>query len=351
MKSMLYKKKKILLVSHEMTYTGAPRSLLNMADILRELGWQVTVWSCEDGPFKEAFMENGFQVRVVHFSEEKWQVELTDYDLAIYNTVFTAHLAVVSQRWIRSILYIREAQNLPQIIRDCGLNEAHLREAEEMVCVSEYARDFIEARYHPKSLHVIHNWVKDAGSHGLNRVAGGIRHYLIAGTIERRKGFDAAIEAFRQMPGALHDITKLHIVGRVPEWSRDYWAEIMPAQDSRIIYHGEIRDEKERLDLYAKMNAFIIASRDESCSLVALEGAMLGKAVIMSENVGAQYLCRDRAYIFRTDDVGQLSWMMSRLTGRKELLLRGRKMRESYMATSTRQVYKQALSQYIEKLR
>ncbi|WP_139025413.1 glycosyltransferase family 4 protein [Acetonema longum] len=35
------------------------------------------------------------------------------------------------------------------------------------------------------------------------------------------------------------------------------------------------------------MDAFVIVSRDESCSLVALEWAMMGTPLIVSGNVGA----------------------------------------------------------------
>ena len=87
------------------------------------------------------------------------------------------------------------------------------------------------------------------------------------------------------------------------------------------------------------MNVFIIASRDESCSLVALEGAMLGKAVIMSENTGAKYLDKSAKYIYSTLNSDELCRKMSQLTSRKELILRGMNMRRMYKKTSTEKVF------------
>ena len=49
------KKQKILLVSHEMTYTGAPRSLLNIAKILKKSGTEVDVWTLKKGDFQREF--------------------------------------------------------------------------------------------------------------------------------------------------------------------------------------------------------------------------------------------------------------------------------------------------------
>ncbi len=56
---------KILLVSHEMTYTGAPRSLLNPARVLSELQYQVDVWTMKAGNFQKEYDRAGYPVRLL----------------------------------------------------------------------------------------------------------------------------------------------------------------------------------------------------------------------------------------------------------------------------------------------
>ncbi|OUN94047.1 glycosyltransferase family 4 protein [Blautia sp. An46] len=336
------KKEKILLVSHEMSYTGAPRSLLNIAKVLRNSEIEVTVWSLKGGDFQKEFEKEKIPVQIIGNIED-YVCEITKYDLAILNTIFTAKLVKYFQERVRTILYIREAENISLLVRDCKISMEDIRSAKEALCVSEYAEKYIIAHCNPRSLTVIRNYVKDEYDGSLNIVRNGRIHYLLSGTYEWRKGYDRAIAAFLSMPEKLKKITYLHIVGRKPEWARRYWETLEKSYDDRIIDHGEIADEEKRIALYRKMNVFVIASLDESCSLVALEGAMLGKALIMSENVGAQYLDVKKKGIYPTDDVAMLCRKMCELTSRRELLIRGIEMRRMYKKTSTEKIYVEKL--------
>lgn len=332
------KKKKVLLVSHEMSYTGAPRSLLNIAKILQKANAKVEIWTLKDGDFLQEFEREGFQIN--NFPEIISEESIREYELIILNTFFTAYLIEKFQKITRTVLYIREAQNITILAEDCGLNIDNIRKAKEVICVSEYAETFIKGLCMPHKLWVLHNFVKDEYDGRLNIVRDGIIHFLLSGTYERRKGFDIAVEAFLHMPEELKGITRLHIVGQMPDWSRTFWEQQRERYDERIIEHGEIIHAAERLALYRQMNVFVIPSRDEACSLVALEGAMLGKALIMSENVGAQYLDKKKKGIYPTEDINVLCRKMSNLTSRKELLVWGMEMRKAYRKMATLKKYK-----------
>lgn len=111
------KKQKILLVSHEMTYTGAPRSLLNIAKILKKSGTEVDVWTLKKGDFQREFEKE--QIPVSILSKTIGEDRLRQYQLIILNTFFTAHLAERFQKITRTVLYIREGRNIPVLVRDC----------------------------------------------------------------------------------------------------------------------------------------------------------------------------------------------------------------------------------------
>ena len=57
-------KNKILFISHEMSYTGAPRSLLRMCRVARRMGYVPTVWTMRSGPLEAAFAAEGIPVRI-----------------------------------------------------------------------------------------------------------------------------------------------------------------------------------------------------------------------------------------------------------------------------------------------
>ena len=116
----------------------------------------------------------------------------------------------------------------------------------------------------------------------------------------------------------------------------------------RVLYHGEISDEKERIKLYEEMNVLIISSIDEACSLVALEGAMLGKAVILSNHVGAEYLSIDKKYIYDVNNISQLTRKMCQLTSQRELLIEGNKMRRSYKKMASENCYQKEIIRFLE---
>ena len=53
------KVKNILLISHELTYTGAPLSLLKAAQVLKEEGYNIITVSLVDGDLKQEFEKVG----------------------------------------------------------------------------------------------------------------------------------------------------------------------------------------------------------------------------------------------------------------------------------------------------
>lgn len=334
------KGEKILLVSHELTYSGAPRSLLNMAVLLKKQAYHVEVWSLQNGKFYKEFTDAGIKVKIVSNVALITKSEIEKFDVVVLNTFFTAHLVPVMQKHVRTILYLREAQNIPDIARGCGLDEENIKKAREIICVSEYAEQFIKQKYNPRNIKVVHNFIEDSYDGKLNIVRGNIVRFIVSGTFEYRKGYDIVLEAFNDMPDELKSKSQLHLVGRKPEWAREYWMQLQTKYNYRIIDHGEIQNREELMNLYRQMNVFVVASRDESCSLVALEGAMLGKALIMSENVGAKYLDEKKKGLYKTEDAWGLCRRMCELTSRRELLIRGIEMRRSYKKTSTQKVFR-----------
>ena len=99
-----------------------------------------------------------------------------------------------------------------------------------------------------------------------------------------------------------------------------------------VYYLGLIQGEKAKIDTLSKMDVVVVASRDESCSLVALEGAMLSKPLIVTENVGAKYIVsEDNGFIVDTDNVEALkSAMIAMIDNKKYLGAMGRASRMAY---------------------
>ena len=343
---------KILLCSHEMTYTGAPRSLFSMLEVLLELGHEVSVWSLKDGPMAGKFLCKGIPVKIVDFPHcvsEQLEEEIKNFNLVIANTAFCAAFENYAQRFTTSVLWLREASNLPQLIRNCGLSRMDIEEARHMVCVSEYARDSIKKNFRLSEIAVIHNYIRDIKYRPICLFTKKIR-FIVSGTIEERKQQHLAIEAYKMMPKALQNICELHLVGHRPTWSEHYWKALVDSKEDGVFWHESIKDDALLLELYEQMHVFIIPSVDEACSLVALEGALLGRALILSENVGAKYLMKKNKYIFETRNAGDLCRRMCMLTSRRELIAQGIINHHRAKKLASKGVYKSQMKKYLNTI-
>lgn len=353
------KKKKILLFIHELTYTGSPFSTLRLGRALKELGYDVEVWSFLDGLFRENYEQVNIMVRIVSEAElRKKEIikAVKKFDLVIANTIFTRKAIEMTENYVPTIWYIREAENIPEFFMTDFRKFYALKNAHNIWCVSEYASEYIK-RYFNKNVEVIYNCVDDE----IEKVklisekdnSSRVRFYM-SGTIEKRKGFDVFIRAFEMLDPLYQEKCELHIVGKEFEYQPQYFQSIMSAVEKykdNIFYHGEIRDREVLLNLMNQNDVVTVISRDESCSLVALEGCMLGKPLLVSENVGAKYLVDDQnGWITQTGNVEELAITLKRIIDlKKRLPEMGDYSRNKYKETSTFDNYKMQISNAIEK--
>lgn len=353
--------KKILLVSHEMSYTGAPRSLFQIAKILKENAYCVSVWTLKEGKFAEEFRELDIEVRYIEFpgaASERLAQEIKEFQIVIANTIFSASFATYAQKFTKTILYIREAQNIPKLIETCLLDERDIRSVSNIVCVSEYAEEFIRSRYRLDPISVIHNYVEDEFKERIHppKVLKKKKqkkkiHFCVLGTIEPRKGQDIAISAFIQLFSQNQQRKGyLHLAGAMPEWAADYQRNLRIDSEKGIIYHGEIQDRAELLKLYKKMDVILIPSIDEACSLVTLEAAMMEKAIILTENTGAKYLVDSSCIVSANNSEKLAEKMYEYFCQPKKIKEDGRENRKRYLEKATREHYKKDFLKYLRRV-
>lgn len=106
-----------------------------------------------------------------------------------------------------------------------------------------------------------------------------------------------------------------------------------------VKYYGEITDKAEMDKLYSKVNAFVVPSFDEACSLTALEGAKNGKALIVTENVGAKYIIGDNGVVVKTGSAKSLAKAFEHIIGCGRLEEMGRLSFDIFLRTSAKEIY------------
>lgn len=349
-------KKRILLYSHEFTYTGAPHSLLRICKVILTKGYFVEVWGPQHGEFEQEFKKIGVTVRIIPYNLFKMpniKNAICLYDLALVNTVVPYLAYLELSKYIPTIWYIREATNLPQICKGVPLRELALKQAKNIYCVSEYAQDFIKKNYN-KKVKVIHNCVEDFYESQSTKEAHPDKtkiNFVTLGTITHRKAYDIFINAFKSMPIEYQNKAHLYFAGRLIESRKDYWEPLLEdiKGDPNITYVGEILDIDDKIEFMKKMDVTVVVSRDESCSLVVLEGAMLAKALIVSENVGAKYMVtKNNGYIVPTNNITSLAnAYMDIIDHPEKLSSMGKSSRSIYEKEATIPLYEENIGKMI----
>ncbi|MCL2607817.1 MAG: glycosyltransferase [Methanomassiliicoccaceae archaeon] len=333
------KKNKILLISHDFSHTGAPHSLLRICKVLLDQGYYCEVWSPVSGGMESDFKSQGIPVKTVRpdlLYNRRIINEIKTFDFAIANTIFAYEFYSKIKKYIPAIWYIREATNISGF---CNKDRNYkrymtLKRAKDIFCVSEYAASFIKE--YNKNVKIINNCVEDHSVHSRTDPHTKVR-FIQLGTIEHRKGYHVLIDAFEDLDPYYKNQCELYFAGQRPSWSKDYYSTIIDkiSEMENVHYLGEIKDDVEKTKIMSSMDVVVVASLDESCSLVALEGTMLSKPLIVTENVGAKYMVtNETGIIVKTADTDSLKnaimTMIDNVAKLPEMGRASRKMYERY---------------------
>ncbi|GAA8603166.1 HAD-IA family hydrolase [Helicobacter pylori] len=353
-------KNKVLLITPELEYTGALNSFKRMCQTLLKNGFDVDVWSYEFGPFIEELDALGILTECIserEISQEWVEKRIFKYNLVIANTVVVYKAVEFIQEFLPMIWYVREAENLPNFFW-IPQRKVALENAKKIYVVSEYAKDFIVKNYN-QNVEVLHNYVDDVfevqGCYikDKNSKQDGKLRFLALGTIEERKGYDVLIDAFISLPKEIREQCELHFAGRLWEGAEHFYPKLLEQIKpyKNIFYHGELRDKKSIYKLLTQSDVVVVPSRDESCSLVALEGAMMARVLILSQNIGAKYILNENNGIcVKTGCINALKEAFIRLfKNRSGLDAMGREARKAYLNTSTYEIYAKNFMDVIEK--
>jgi len=347
--------KKILLISHSFSYSGAPRSLLRMGKVIVSLGYYCEVWSPHDGGMRDEFINNGISVKIIKESElylSSTVESIKEFDMAIANTILTYEYYMRIKTVIPCVWLIREASNIPDYCSKYHNYKMYycLRHSKDIYCVSEYAAEFI--KNYSKEVHILHNCVEDRMIKTPRPVGDKIT-FLQLGSLEPRKGYDILIKAFLNLPEHLSNSVQLKFAGQIVPKNIDYANSILSMIDKipNIEYLGEIRNIDTISKLEHDADVIVVSSLDESCSLVALEATMMGRPLIVTKNVGAKYMVdSNNGIIVETNSVESLTNALSYMINNKDRLVEmGLSSREKYEIKANMRSHSKDISNLIQQ--
>lgn len=336
-----YRGPDVLFVSHELTLTGAPRMLFNAARVVKEAGGFPVVVAPEDGPLREELLQAGIavivdaSVRDNHFLFERFA---RNFDLAVVNTVALVNTVrqLSAIPILRTVWWLHEGAALADALRGIeGIEWDRVRVA----CVSDYARGFIPPDI---TATVLRNGIPDEHVEPAPRDADGRLTFVLAGTIEPRKGQDTLVEAVALLPPALRAECRFILTGKVWEMHEWFWSRLASRLTAlpEIEYRGVLNHDAQ-LALIAAADVVLCCSRDEAASLVAMEAAMMARPIITSDRVGLrEVLGSEAGFVFASGDPASLAAQLRiAIEKRGELPQLGRAARRRFEQELTLEVF------------
>lgn len=347
--------KKILIIINNLGCNGTPVYALNVCKILKNQGYQCDVWSMREGILRKKFEEDIINVKITKFYECIDEIEgmVKQYNLAICFTIETYLFYNYLKNLLPTMWYIHEGHNIEGFLENKKCKEIFLK-ARDIYVVSEYAQEYLWNTYKKKSK-VIHNFVFDVYPQFNKSFAANHekRRFLIIGSFVERKGYDILFDAFFMLPMEKRAKCEISFCGEQPSNSLYMNRNLSKIQCEKNIYNYGLLTENEQIyNLYAKSDVVVIPSRDESCSLVALEAAMMGKPIIVSQNVGAKYLISEQnGWILSQNTPDELALLLeSIIDNNYDLDSMGHQSRRRYLEMATKEEYENNIDSVVKFL-
>ncbi len=342
----------LLLISHDLSLSGAPIIMSHLAKWCREHGTFVVIMSPEDGPLREAFVQadipviidsllatgyeaftkfgRGMSVR----SHKSFTRFARAFDCVIASTIFAAPLIRDARtEGIPHIWWIHEALAGDHYLRKYAVLPGVLGVAERIITPDKCSRRVYQP-FARRPIRVIPYGIPDI-AHGQTsyreRPAEPLR-FLLLGTIEHRKGQPTLLEALGQLPPDVLDRSEFLIVGR-PHDEKLAAQVRAAAEKSAHLQYRETVGHQDALALIRETDVMLCTSSDETGPLILIEALALGKPVLSTKVgvVGENLITDEDALFVEPGDAIALAGAIQRLVQEPHLLRN--------LATNARKAY------------
>ncbi|MGW8142776.1 MAG: glycosyltransferase [Anaerolineales bacterium] len=313
--------KKLLIISHELSLTGAPLTLADLARYLSAHGFGITVLSPIEGPLEEKFGEIGAEViinpMILRDARELLRY-ITSCDLLLANTIL-AWRAIYTAKAIAkpSIWWIHESQFGLDYAAQYPRVEGAFQAADVIGFPTSATSDLYTSFTDGTRVEVLRPGLdtsKLSPNYPLTSGEGnGKRMRLInVASYEPRKGQDILVKSLDQLPEGYE--IDCYLIGRKLDWWFSQKLFFLANRRQNIHILGELPNEKV-LEHMRSADVFVLPSRDEALPMTLLEAMYYSKAIIASRSGGIPEIIEhgENGLIFEVEDYQQLSDHIKRL--------------------------------------
>jgi len=353
--------KSILLVSHELSFSGAPIVLLNLAESLKRKGFQTIMICGLDG---EKFSENAALkgIPVVYYPELQKSDMIARirklFVRIIVSTIRCVHVIRQLNATDSSVMWwIHEA--------GCCYRRGTAKEMPDRVADNIhiysgglYAGRLLVSRFPGYKVENLPFGVPDlknalnSGSARMNLPDKKI--FALVGPVCYRKGQDVLARAVEQLPEKVRKDCSFLFVGKNTEpWITDVVINVQKKFPENILYLDEIKYD-DLCRLYYDIDCLICTSRDDPGPAVVGESMSLGKPSICSEHTSAAAVIEQyhAGYVYRHNSSGELARRIVAAFGlsRDQYEEMSKNARRAYEQEYSEQVFEKKLNKCMERI-
>ena len=354
--------KRVLVISHELSLTGAPLVLVQAVEALKKMNYDVLVVSPVDGPLRETYLRNKIPVIIEPelFDDYEYVKIAYDFDFVIACTVcLWPVIEALGQTSIPVLWWVHDSRMgyvnwLRYVLPDTLEPNIHL------YCGGEYAQRVI-LEYRPKYLSKILLYgledFADRLDNTLNREHWNLPPdklvFANIGQIISRKGQDVLIAAIQKLPENLLKQCVFVFVGGVVDVK--IYHQIIKLCDKypeNIHYIEQIRHE-ELKQFYREIDCIVCSSVDDPLPAFVAEGLMMSRICICSKNTAFNGLIHNGVdgYLFESGDVESLYDCIKDVIIRNgDLEVMEEKARKLYEDTFRGEIFTENFKRIIEEI-
>ncbi len=279
--------KKILMVSHEMSLTGAPLILSDLARYLTGQGYSITVLSPTHGKLEQTFRDHGAEV-IINPLILRDARELLRYiegsDLLLANTIL-AWRAIYSAKALSKpcIWWVHESQFGLEYSSQYPYVSGAFQAADVMAFPTQATADLYAEFTLKDRIEILRSGLDTQKLEPINpELQTDVRRKLIlvnVASYEPRKGQDILVKSLSQLPADIE--VECYLIGRRLDW----WFSQKLSFSARNMKNLHVLGELPNAEVLSQIQAadvFVLPSRDEALPMTLLEAMYFNKAIIAS---------------------------------------------------------------------
>lgn len=331
------KKKGILLLSHELSLTGAPVVILHLARLLKRLGYMPVVGSMKDGELRREILEEGIPLIICEnmSSANQYFISLLDnFSIILANTIAFSNFINAMSGSTKPVIWWLHDIVTPELAQ----NQFVINEITDNISVYAGGKLVKEAYINGYKDNRIETFLYGVDDRKMTVVEKKTKKKIFAviASIQPRKAQDIFVKAVSELPEKIRKDAEFWIIGKVPNvHANDYYNQIVSdAQKiSEMKLLGEV-DTETLWDLYNEIDVVVAPSRMDPMPVVVTNGLMLDKVCIISDTTGqAEFIIDgENGFVFQQDNVEELrkkmEWVIAHSEESKKIGENARKLFE-----------------------